>query len=112
MTNITGREAVSRMIRPKTAAVIGASARPGSAGLNAFKTLLSSNCLEQVYGVSRSGGVIEGRACFTSIAELPEDVDLAVFTLPKEAVREAITECAKRRVKTAVIFAAGFSEVG
>ncbi|HXZ68211.1 MAG TPA: CoA-binding protein, partial [Alphaproteobacteria bacterium] len=112
MTSITGRDAVARLMRPKTAAVVGASSRAGSAGYNAFMTLLSANCLENVYGVSRSGGTIEGHACLTSVADLPEGVDLAVFTLPKNAVREAIGECAKRHIKAAVVFAAGFSEVG
>ncbi|MFZ1990818.1 MAG: acetate--CoA ligase family protein [Alphaproteobacteria bacterium] len=112
MTSITGRDAVARLMRPKTAAVIGASSRAGSAGYNAFTALRSANCLSAVYGVSRSGGTIEGHACLASIADLPEGVDLAVFTLPKNAVREALGECAKRHVKAAVIFAAGFSEVG
>ena len=44
--------------------------------------------------------------------ELPEGVDLAVFTLPAAGVREAIEACARRKVGSAMIFAAGFAEVG
>ena len=47
-----------------------------------------------------------------SADELPEGVDLAVFTLPAAAVREAIEACARRKVGSAMIFAAGFAEVG
>ena len=44
--------------------------------------------------------------------ELPEGIDLAVFTLPAAAVREAIEACARRKVGSAMVFAAGFAEVG
>ena len=44
--------------------------------------------------------------------ELPEGVDLAVFTLPAAGVREAIEACARRKVGSAMVFAAGFAEVG
>jgi acyl-CoA synthetase (NDP forming) len=44
--------------------------------------------------------------------ELPEGVDLAVFTLPAAGVYEAIEACARRKVGSAMIFAAGFAEVG
>ncbi len=47
-----------------------------------------------------------------SADELPEGVDLAVFTLPAAAVREAIEACARRKVGSAMVFAAGFAEVG
>jgi len=112
MRSIKGRNAVARMMRPQSIAVIGASTRAGSAGYNAFANLIRANYSGALYPVGRSGGTIEGYTCLTSIAELPEGVDLAILTLPQNAVREAIIECGKRGVKTAVIFAAGFSELG
>ena len=47
-----------------------------------------------------------------SADELPEGVDLAVFTLPAAGVRDAIEACARRKVGSAMMFAAGFAEVG
>ena len=44
--------------------------------------------------------------------ELPEGVDLAVFTLPAAGVRDAIEACARRKVGSAMVFAAGFAETG
>jgi succinyl-CoA synthetase alpha subunit len=55
---------------------------------------------------------IGGRKVLANIDELPQDVDLAVFTLPAAAVREAVEGCVRRKVKAAVIFASGFAEVG
>ncbi len=111
-TSIKGRDAVARMMRPKSIAVIGASTRAGSAGYNAFANLIKAGYAGALHPVGRSGGVIEGHTCLTSIADLPEGVDLAILTLPQTAVRDAIVECGKRGVRGAVIFAAGFSELG
>jgi acyl-CoA synthetase (NDP forming) len=47
-----------------------------------------------------------------SAEELPEGVDLAVFTMPAAAVRNAMAGCAKRGVGSAMVFAAGFAETG
>src|SRR5262249_42074523 len=47
-----------------------------------------------------------------SADELPEDIDLAVFTLPASAVRGAMQACARRKVGAALVFAAGFAETG
>lgn len=108
----SGAAAVERMLRPRSVAVIGASARPGSAGYTAVANLVRGGYAGEVHAVGRSGGEIEGLACLTSIAALPRDVDLAVLTVPASAVQETLSACADRGVGGAVIFAAGFSEVG
>ena len=62
--------------------------------------------------VGRTDEPIEGRTVLKSPDELPEGVDLAVFTLPAAAVREAMEACGRRKVGSALVFAAGFAEVG
>ena len=64
-----------------------------------------------VHLVGRSAADIGGRKVLANIDELPQDIDLAVLTLPAAAVREAIEGCVRRKVRTAVIFASGFAEV-
>jgi acyl-CoA synthetase (NDP forming) len=108
----SGAAAVERLLRPRSIAVIGVSARPGSAGHNAFTNILRGGFSGELHAVGRSGGDIEGRAFLTDIAQLPRGVDLAVLTLPAAAVHEALIACAARGVRGAVVFAAGFSEVG
>jgi acyl-CoA synthetase (NDP forming) len=108
----SGAAAARLMLRPRSIAVIGASARPGSAGHNAFMNLVRGEYSGELYAVGRSGGAIEGHLLLAGVAELPEGVDLAILTLPAAAVHEALIACAARRVKSAVVFAAGFSEIG
>lgn len=107
-----GAAAVERLLRPRSVAVIGASSRPNSAGYNVLNNLRMGRHDCKILLVSRSCSTIAGHPCLSAISELPEDVDLAILTLPSGAVREAVEECVRRKVRSAVVFAAGFSEIG
>src|SRR5947208_6519334 len=107
-----GPQAVARFLRPRSIAIVGISARPGSAGQVILESLKLNNFPGDIHLVGRSSDAIEGRTVLKSADELPQGVDLAVFTLPAAAVRDAIEACARRKVGSAMIFAAGFAEVG
>ena len=111
-TATRGAAVMEYYMRPKSVAVIGFSSKPGSAGMNALTNLTTNNFAGDIYLVGRSGGEVEGRKVFTEIDQLPEGVDLAIFTLPAVGVKEAMEGCVRRKVKATVIFASGFAEVG
>ena len=104
-----GAKAVARFLRPRSVAIIGISTRAGSAGQIILQCLKINRFAGEVHLVGRTGEPIDGRRVLKSTDELPEGVDLAVFTLPAAAVCEAIEACARRKVGTALVFAAGFS---
>jgi len=104
--------AIGAMMRPRSVAIIGMSAKAGSAGRIVLELLINNKFQGPIHLVGRGGADIEGRKVLASIDELPEGVDLAVFTLPAAAVREAVEGCVRRKVTTAVIFASGFAEFG
>jgi acyl-CoA synthetase (NDP forming) len=107
-----GAKAVARFLRPRSVAIIGISTRAGSAGQIILQCLKINRFAGEVHLVGRTGEPIDGRRVLKSTDELPEGVDLAVFTLPAAAVCEAIEACARRKVGTALVFAAGFAETG
>lgn len=107
-----GTNAVARFLRPRSIAVIGISTRAGSAGQIILQCLKINRFAGEVHLVGRTDELIDGRRVLKSADELPEGVDLAVFTLPAAAVCEAIEVCARRKVGTALVFAAGFAETG
>ncbi|MGZ3322566.1 MAG: acetate--CoA ligase family protein [Xanthobacteraceae bacterium] len=100
------------MMRPRSVAIIGMSAKAGSAGRIVLELLTNNKFQGSIHLVGRSGADIEGRKVLANVDELPEGVDLAVFTLPAAGVREAVEGCVRRKVTTAVIFASGFAEFG
>jgi acyl-CoA synthetase (NDP forming) len=105
-------ESVRRMLNPKSIAIVGFSARPGSPGQSAIKNLATNDYKADVYLVGRSGGEVDGRKVHTSIDELPEGIDLGIFTLPAAGVPEAIEGAIKKKMGGAVCFASGFAETG
>jgi acyl-CoA synthetase (NDP forming) len=107
-----GPKAVARFLRPRSVAIVGMSTRAGSAGQVILQSLKINNFKGDIHLVGRSAEPIDGRPVLKSADELPEGVDLAVFTLPAAGVREAIEACARRKVGSAMVFAAGFAEVG
>ena len=104
--------AVDAIMRPRSVAIVGVSAKPGSAGRVVLELLHNNKFGGPIHVVGRSTADIEGHKVLTSIDEIPENVDLAVLTLPAASVREAVEGCVRRKVKAAVIFASGFAEVG
>jgi acyl-CoA synthetase (NDP forming) len=107
-----GPKAVVRFLRPRSVAIVGISQRTGSAGQVILQSLKLNKFKGGIYLVGRTDEPIDGRPVLKSADELPEGVDLAVFTLPAAGVREAIEACARRKVGSALVFAAGFAEVG
>lgn len=93
-------------------AIVGISTRAGSAGQVILQSLKLNNFKGAIHLVGRSDEPIDGRPVLKSAEELPEGVDLAVFTLPAAGVRDAVAACVKRRVGSAMVFAAGFAETG
>jgi acyl-CoA synthetase (NDP forming) len=107
-----GKKAVTKFLRPRSIAIVGMSARAGSAGQVILQSLKLNNFKGDIHLVGRSDEPIDGRPVLKSPEQLPEGVDLAVFTLPAAGVKEAVAACTKRKVGSAMIFAAGFAEVG
>ena len=101
---------VSSLIRPATIAVIGASARKRAQGNAVIDNLLSRNCKSRIIPVHRSAETIQGLATVPTIENLPDNVDLAIASVPAAAAVETAKALEKRGVKSAIFFASGFSQ--
>ena len=107
-----GAAAVELFMRPRSVAVLGVSAKPGTAGRTVLANLRLNGFAGDVHVVGRSAGEIDGHDVKLSVDDLPEGVDLAVFTLPAGGVKESLEACARRGVRAVTIFSSGFAEVG
>ena len=104
--------AVNSLLRPRSIAIVGVSSRPGSAGHMVLANLVANEFAGAIHLVGRNVGEVDGRACLNSVDALPENIDLAVLTVPAGAVAEAVAGCVRRKVKSAITFASGFAEMG
>ena len=65
-----------------------------------------------VYLVNRNGGTVHGQAAFTSCTDIGEPVDLALLLVGAAALPDALRDLAAAGIRSAVILAAGMSEIG
>ncbi|MCW2395317.1 MULTISPECIES: acetate--CoA ligase family protein [unclassified Sphingobium] len=109
---VRGADAVALFMRPRSIAVIGVSAKPKTAGRTVLANLQLNAFDGDVHVVGRAEGEIDGYPVTQSIDDLPEGIDLAVFTLPAAGVKDALEACVRRGVKAVTVFSSGFAEAG
>ncbi|HEX4191495.1 MAG TPA: CoA-binding protein, partial [Stellaceae bacterium] len=106
------RPQVTRLLKPKSIAVIGVSERPGTAGRNCIATLDNMGYKGDIHIVSRGLAELDGRKAVASVADLPDGIDLAILTLPGAGIIEAVEALAPKKLGGIMCFASGFAEMG
>jgi len=99
-------------LNPRGVAIIGASASPEKLGYGVARNLIQSGYAGAIHFVGQKSATLFDRPILTSVAEIPDPVDLAILIVPTQATPQAIEDCGRRGIKTAIIVSAGFREVG
>ncbi|HEX3614963.1 MAG TPA: acetate--CoA ligase family protein [Solirubrobacteraceae bacterium] len=102
---------LSRLLRPRSVAVVGASDRPGSYAAQALLNLETIGFPGAVWGVNPTRTEVLGRPCVPTLADLPEAADAVIVAIPAAGVPEVIEQAGARGCGAAVVFSAGFGEV-
>lgn len=105
-------EVLNGLLRPKSIAIVGASNTPGKIGYTVVRSLLESKYEGPIYPINPKGGLIQGLQSYTSVLEVPGDIDAAAIVVPAKLVPQVATECGQKGVKGLIVIASGFSEVG
>ncbi len=106
------RHSLDPLFQPRSVAVVGASATPGSVGSILIRNLLGNPFGGVVYPVNPRRKAVHGVRCYPDLASLPETVDLVVIATPASTVPPLVAECVERGVPAAIIISAGFAELG
>ena len=112
MSEAPARKAIDRLLRPRSIAIVGASAEPGAPGARVLANLEALGFPGAIHLVTRRVTEINGRRCVPTIADLPPGIDAAVLIVPEAAVADAIGGCIERGIGGISLFAAGFAETG
>lgn len=105
---------LTRLVTPRSVAVIGASATPGSPGHSATMNVLRRSRLPgSVYLVNPTRTEIDGHPCLSSVDELPQDqVDTALVVVGANSVVSTVEACGRQGVSHAIVPTGGLGEVG
>lgn len=100
------------LFKPKAVALIGASAKELSIGNVIIKNLLHYGYKGPIYPVNPKVDEIRGLKAYSSIMDIPGEVDLAHIVIPPPFVPEEVENCGKKGVRAIIINTAGFREMG
>ena len=84
------------LLRPKSIAVVGASANPDSPGHDYVKCLIDFGFKGDVYPVHRREPEILGLKAYPSLSAIPDDVEFVISCIPSDGILEMIDEAAER----------------
>lgn len=99
------------LFAPRSIALIGASARPGSVGDVLARNLATGGFGGDLMFVNPRGEVILGQQASRSVDTLPKVPDLAVIATPAPSIPGLVTELGAAGCRAAVIISAGFEGV-
>jgi len=102
---------LTRLLAPRSIAVVGASTRPGSYGNQAVANLVAAGFDGPVFGVHPHAPEVHGVRCVPHLRDLPSAPDAVVIATPADTVADLIAEAGQLGCGGAVVFAAGFAEV-
>jgi acetyl coenzyme A synthetase (ADP forming)-like protein len=109
---IAATAALRSILEAASAAVIGASHRPGTVGHETLRNILGAGFTGPVYAVNTRGGSVESLDAYASVTAVPGPVELAVIATPAAAVVDVARQCAAKGVRALVVLSAGFAEIG
>jgi acyl-CoA synthetase (NDP forming) len=109
---MTGMDPLSRLLKPRGVAVIGASGDPAKTAGRPVPYLVKHGFAGSIYPVNPRIDRIGGIACYPDVASLPEVPDVGIVLLGAERAHLAVRELAARGAAAAIVLASGYSETG
>jgi acetate---CoA ligase (ADP-forming) len=100
------------LIAPRSVAIIGASSDPTRIGGRPIAYMLKRGFGGRILPVNPNRAEIQGLPAYASIAGMPEVPDVAIVAVPTQAAVTAVEQLGERGVKAAIVFTAGFAELG
>jgi len=103
---------LTRLLEPRSVAVVGASAREGSVAGSILRNLIDCGYQGTLHPVNPKYDEVLGLSCIPSIDALPAGIDLAILAIHRDLVLKAVEDCARAGIVDLVIITAGFKESG
>jgi len=99
------------LVKPRSVAIVGATDRVGPAR-SVIESLGAIGFAGAIYPVNPKYQTVRNLVCYPSLTDLPEAPDVVVFSVRKPLLPEQVRLAVKRGARAAVIYDAGFAELG
>lgn len=104
--------ALDKLLRPRSVAVVGASADPAKTSGRPVAYLRKHGYQSAIYPVNPNASVIDGLPCYPDVRSLPQAPDVAIVVLGAERTQQAVRELSDIGTGAAIVLASGYSETG
>jgi len=103
---------LDRIFNAESVAIIGASKDETKQGYQVLTALLDEKYEGRIYLVNPKEKTVLGLKCYSSVLEIPGNIDLALIATPADSLKTILGELGKKGVAGAVVLAGGFGELG
>jgi len=103
---------LSRLLQPRSIAVVGASDQSGNLGGVAIAFLRKFGYPGEIHAVNPRRADVHGVPCVPSLAAIGRPVDVAILATGAAAIPGLVRDCGAAGIRDAVIWAGGFAESG
>jgi acyl-CoA synthetase (NDP forming) len=104
--------AITRLMRPRSVAIIGASADPRKTSGRPVSFLQKHGFAGKIYPVNPKVERIGDLTCYPEVGALPDVPDVGIVLLGAERAHLAVQELSRRGVAAAIVLASGYTETG
>ncbi len=103
---------IAAFLNARSVAVIGASRRTDTIGSVLVRNLVLGDYAGRVYVVNPTSDSVAGMPSYKTVADIPDEVDVAIVAVPAEAVQDVVLDCAAKGVHGLIVISSGFAETG
>lgn len=104
------RGSLDALFRPRSVALVGASANPSKISNVVLRNLIHGRF--KIHPVNPKESEILGLPCYGSVLDIEGSVDLALVSVPAQSALGPVRECVKKGVGVVVVTSSGFRESG
>ncbi len=104
--------ALDRLLNPRSVAIVGASDDKLRIGGRPIAYMLEQGFQGRILPVNPNRASIQGLQAYASVAALPETPDVAIVAVAAKLAPQVVADLASRGTAAAIVFSAGFAEMG
>ena len=103
---------LDKLLSPSSVAIIGASSSPTKIGGRPLLYLQKYHYGGKIFPINPNYEKVGKFICYPDLESVPQEVDVAIVSVPQPKVISELKKCVRKGVKVAIVFTSGFAETG
>jgi acyl-CoA synthetase (NDP forming) len=105
-------KAIDYFLNPRSVAIVGVSQDFTSISGKPMNNLIRHQFKGDIYPVNPKYDEVGGYTCYSSLLDIPGEVDVALIAVSSKRMMQILEECEQKGIHHLILFNSGFAEVG